>query len=452
MRFGQQLPVARDDAGNTTRFGPAGSILEHVNVQDTDAVGVIAVILHLARHAQDFNAVVGLDNLAASYPNSVRAAEDIIQLWNILDAVAGEADKWVFPTASELLGAAMDDPSITSEYLLFRNSSRFVGRGGPDPNPSSYTPASWQRVRLTYPARTTDSQTSPMENTIDLTGADALPEVILDEPLDDQDLIFKKMKVPVGFASNKPAQKAPKGDRWEFVPGTDISGAVLGKPDPTKFFLIRQLESNPTIQDRRDYPKWQNFDWYDHDEVKALNKARTQIRLRSTGAIAKWHPPWTQMEKDELTRIIKEVLASGVGAGEINWTDVSQEMSRAFDGVTQYEGEPLAQTSKYEKTGVLKERLKFPKKLLITREGPVLRGGPAMAKQAHKYADIHLMLSGGKRKRSRRDENDKRFKYANPEEEEVSGSSEEVDILNSDDQSEDETPVKKQKVEVKPKG
>lgn len=63
---------------------------------------------------------------------------------------------------------------------------------------------------------------------------------------------------------------------WEFCPGTDISNAILGKPDPSKFFLCRQRASDPTVKDLREYPRWRTFDWNDPDHISALNNARVR--------------------------------------------------------------------------------------------------------------------------------------------------------------------------------
>jgi hypothetical protein len=42
---------------------------------------------------------------------------------------------------------------------------------------------------------------------------------------------------PTGQKKNRPT---PPGD-WEFVPGPDLSDPGLGQPDPSNFFLIRQI-------------------------------------------------------------------------------------------------------------------------------------------------------------------------------------------------------------------
>lgn len=59
----------------------------------------------------------------------------------------------------------------------------------------------------------------------------------------------------------KSAREKDKEYAWEFLPGTDLTPARLGKPDPAKFFLCRQLISSPQVKDLCEYPKWHTFDW-----------------------------------------------------------------------------------------------------------------------------------------------------------------------------------------------
>tara|TARA_R110002060_G_scaffold58422_3_gene68423 strand:+ start:1423 stop:1833 length:411 start_codon:yes stop_codon:yes gene_type:complete len=48
---------------------------------------------------------------------------------------------------------------------------------------------------------------------------------------------------------------------WEFLPGTVLTPARLGQPDPAKYFFFRQLISKTHVKDLYEYPDWRAFDW-----------------------------------------------------------------------------------------------------------------------------------------------------------------------------------------------
>lgn len=87
--------------------------------------------------------------------------------------------------------------------------------------------------------------------------------------------------------------------------------AVLGQPDPSKKFLVRQKASNPAEEDVRQYPGWYDMDWNNKDHIDALNRNRRQIRARTSGNIAETRPSWTQMEKDVLKDLVQKALNDG---------------------------------------------------------------------------------------------------------------------------------------------
>jgi hypothetical protein len=74
----------------------------------------------------------------------------------------------------------------------------------------------------------------------------------------------------------------------------DLADPVLGQPDPSKFFLIRRMKSNPELKDCRQLPDWMKFDWNDPDDIEHHKKHRSQIRSRTSGSIAMHRPPWRE--------------------------------------------------------------------------------------------------------------------------------------------------------------
>jgi hypothetical protein len=201
-----------------------------------------------------------------------------------------------------------------------------------------------------------------------------------------------------GKKSNRPP---PRGD-WEFVEGTNLDDAVLGQPDPSKYFLVRQMHSKPDKKDVRQYPGWENMDWNDPDHIAALNRARRQIRMRTSGAIAEPRLPWTQLEKDVLKQLIQDAINAGQKRTTIDWDAISTGMSRHFEGLIQKEGEPLARMTEVV-NGVEKEpKRKTPLKLKTERKGAQHRGPRAVQNQAEKYGDIALIITATQPKRGRK--------------------------------------------------
>lgn len=96
------------------------------------------------------------------------------------------------------------------------------------------------------------------------------PQVIMpgeagsDDPPQDLpgNLIFVRRDIPSSSGSRGQWNAPPISGPWEFVPGLDTSLAVVGQPEPQKFFIIRQKTGNHSKKDVRQYPGWEKFDWY----------------------------------------------------------------------------------------------------------------------------------------------------------------------------------------------
>jgi hypothetical protein len=232
---------------------------------------------------------------------------------------------------------------------------------------------------------------------------------------DDQEMIFELRETPGKF-KNAPPKRG--NSKWEFVPGTDTANAKVGEPNPSKFFLCRQKIDDPDAKDCRQYPGWETFDWLDPEDIEALNKSRRQIRKRTSGNIALPRPPWTQREKDELVKQIKQALKAGKTRRTIDWDAIAATMSQAFQGMVQKKGEPLAQTTRTVKV-VEGVRYKVPPKLKEDRAG-FNRLGKAILNQASKYGDIAGLLGvKGKGKRALDENEEENDDEVEEEEDEV---------------------------------
>jgi hypothetical protein len=84
---------------------------------------------------------------------------------------------------------------------------------------------------------------------------------------------------------------------WQIV--RCLADPVLGQQDPSKFFLIQRMKSNPELKDCRQLPDWMKVDWNDPDDIEHPKKHRSQIRNRTSGSIAMHRPPWRERDLGE---------------------------------------------------------------------------------------------------------------------------------------------------------
>jgi hypothetical protein len=193
----------------------------------------------------------------------------------------------------------------------------------------------------------------------------------------------------VSTHKNAPARRG----KWQFVEGTDLSDAKLSQPDPSKFFLIRQIIDNHEQKDCRQYPRWETFDWNDPEHITHLNNARRQIRARTSGIIAKPRPVWTLLEKEKLKELISEAIDTRPAGGKIDWANIASKMQAYFEGKTQKAGEDLAPPCSKMVDGKEVISKKKMLKLKADRIG-FSRNASAINTQAHKYGDIVALLQG----------------------------------------------------------
>lgn len=146
----------------------------------------------------------------------------------------------------------------------------------------------------------------------------------------------KKLDHPYAREWNASAPRAKGG--WEFVPGTDLSFAVVGIPDLSKFSLMRRDVINHSKKHIPLFPKHTHFDRHSVEDIAALNKWRDQVQKRTLGNIGKLAAPFTQPEKEMLTNLVENDLTEKKGGskvGQVDWAKVTIELHKAFKGRTQ---------------------------------------------------------------------------------------------------------------------
>lgn len=128
-------------------------------------------------------------------------------------------------------------------------------------------------------------------------------------------------------------------------PNPDRSPAVVGEPDNSKRF-IRLLNpyGRPIGPDSQDpiaqmvYPK--NVDWFERDEVNALNRWRKAVFDHYLGPTeveeVEWHPFEDEFVLREYSAMVKEVEERqdivGMGEGVPSWATITRDFNRRFEG------------------------------------------------------------------------------------------------------------------------
>jgi hypothetical protein len=422
------LPVVTDDLGVVTEVGPAGSILEGVALQNPVAIAIVAAVAYLRSNGMRDTYILELPYIITRVPEARAAGERIGRLYHAVHHAAERGDE--YPSYDQILYSVLADPEITEENYLqntINTLSRNRGRsrannndremGRPPVHASVHAPPPHAPLNTPLNAPLTASLTTslaaaplnapvnapvitPRHDAATLTPEHPTwhfgslkqePPTPVDdhrvENMTEEEWLMTERTNPTDQKKNRPP---PPGD-WEFVPGTDLSDPVLGQPDPSKFFLIRQMKSNPLKKDCRQLPDWAKFDWNDPDDIEHLKKHRSQIRNRTSGSIAQHRPPWTLAEKEVLTKLVEKQIKAGATKKTVNWEKIARGLTGYFKDRTQKKGSVLAQTSKLI-DGKLVEKYKKPKVLNADRVGDAGRHAKSIQAQASKYGDIQGML------------------------------------------------------------
>jgi hypothetical protein len=446
MPWGTSLPRVRDDSGEDLRRGPNGSIFQGVQLQNFNAIATLSVRAYLELTHRPAMSIDGFNGFEARYTAAANAGRLVARLVDSLRRVATNPER--VPAFHDIVHLALLEPDLSYENHR-ENILRIIETEGEENSrPHGHDNAargargeglggidSRQGRGQSQGSGSSDNQE------IETSGTTSGPSGFPPPDEDDQgDLIFEPMRDISGPQSHRP----PKRGDWEFVEGTDLSDAVLGQPDPSKYFLVRQMHSNPVEKDCRQYPSWEKMDWNDPRHITDLNRARRQIRMRTSGAIAEPRLPWTQLEKDILKRLVQDAINSGQKRTTIDWDVISENMSKQFEGVVQKEGDALAQTTSVIDGVEQAPKHKRAPKLKSERTGTQQRGASALKNQAYKYGDIYLMINATQ---PRKEKTKKRDAAGNSKQESESPEYQDEDAV--EDVDSDDEPIQPKPKRVK---
>ncbi|KAF8866342.1 hypothetical protein BDZ45DRAFT_781234 [Acephala macrosclerotiorum] len=351
-------PFVTNDNGEQIIVGPRWGMVEGVDLLDKEAIAVMTVVTYLDAFTYRYTDVPGFLELIKKYPKSVEAGQRIADVYQALRRKALDPEDRN-PEFHEIIHRALLEPHLRAdEYEL-----NVLGSFAP-------TPKEFANVEA---AGDEDGSNDHHDSA----------------PYDD--LLMQSRPILSAAEYHVPGPRAEGGD-WEFVEGTDLSKAVLGEPEPHKFFLIRRKRSDPSVEDIREYPGWKGFDWRNPDSIDALNKHRHQVAYRMGKRSADPRPPWTLREKDYLKNLIKAEIDAGKTRQKIDWDDIATRHAAGFEGVVQKKGAPLAVKSELDENNVWVTPEEKASKLSKDREGPIARTGGAVKTQAGKYHDICKIL------------------------------------------------------------
>ncbi|KAN0101665.1 hypothetical protein V8E51_012175 [Hyaloscypha variabilis] len=410
MPWGQNLPQVHDDRGNRVLRGSPGTVLAGVRLNSLRAIATLSTVAYLEVTRQPHATVDGLANMETQYAASADAGRRIARLWRTLRNVAQGEGRSV-PHYYDLILRALMEPFLSEDALGNSflghqadggSSSRRSGEGSAHPGSGDQVLGSREGRGAIEPSPTPPTQGQDLsgpsgeEGSEEESGEDDSMDDDDDEDEDEKDLgdsdsIMPSREKKSGFQFNRPAKRRP----WEFVPGSDLSPAELGKPNPSKFFLIRQNKNNHFEKDIRQYPRWEKFDWNNKGHIDCLNRHRRQIKSRTRGATHEPRLPWTQMEHDVLKDLVDQAIQSGKHRLSIDWDEISRDMSKRFENIVQNPGQAMAQTTELLDGKVLPAKGKA-NTLKSIRKGSLNRKGTAIKNQVEKFGDIYKMLIDSK--------------------------------------------------------
>lgn len=134
---------------------------------------------------------------------------------------------------------------------------------------------------------------------------------------------------------------------WQLIEGSDRLPAVRGKPDASKFTIIRQSTNRrPQIINTFLFEHVAGFDWNNGRSISKLNRWRQQtIRRFQAVLIHERRLPWSAMEHRRLVELMRDALqANGNKRDLLDWEAITRDFNNSFEGVVQKKGEPLART------------------------------------------------------------------------------------------------------------
>ncbi|KAL2064007.1 hypothetical protein VTL71DRAFT_4501 [Oculimacula yallundae] len=442
MPWYDKLPQPNDINGKPYQKAPRGSIVKGVPVQHSEAIAVMTLVATLDVTNQTYDEVEGLVEIMTYYTKSVAAGLRIAELHRMISKIA--ATKHNIPTIARLVESALEDPALTPEayitnvklqiehYNRLRNASgesKAIASSSPSKGSTALVPS--KDVVKVISSRGLSKGSFHLSLYKDVLSVDKMPGVdsskrqdvpgsfthappkekgpvefvpgsmvsngspfpspskgvFSNDEMPDVDN-SKRQNVQGSFTHAPPKDKGP----WEFVPGSIISEAVVGKPEPHKFFIVRQAVGDPSVKDIRQFPSWETMDWNEPEDINTFNKWQTQVKSRMSDEPGQLPKSWTKAEKEVLKAAIEAELAKGLNRSQMPWDDIAETLYNHFKDKTQLAGSVLAQPTELLPNNRIALASQRPKTLKEVRIGAVERTGMAVKAQASKYGDIALLL------------------------------------------------------------
>ncbi|KUJ14869.1 uncharacterized protein LY89DRAFT_751495 [Mollisia scopiformis] len=364
--WGSILPVMKSERdGKVITIGPTGAIVEGVQLHNEEAIAVLSTVVFLLVKGYLYSHIPGFISIMDRHPKSVAAGELIAEIYQVIQKSARNEAEDAVPNFGRTVELALIDPELKPHDLISKVLSGFVAYKDPEED------------------------------------KDKIPEFLSESGLDSQSEAMQKPKAkkygPEGewdtrrFRTLNESHKPPNGN-WKLADGTDMTPAVLGQPDPGKFFILRQDQDDVRRFDIREYPHIWKFDWNDKIHIDSLNKNRQQIFKRTDPSVIDSKPTWTKKEKETLEELIRADLLLGKNKTTLDWDDIRDRLSKKFENVLQEKGVPLAQTNKNIKGEWILPKKTDPK-LAHDRLGPATRSASAIRSQASNFRDILELIN-----------------------------------------------------------
>ncbi|KAM3072080.1 hypothetical protein ACMFMG_008542 [Clarireedia jacksonii] len=177
---------------------------------------------------------------------------------------------------------------------------------------------------------------------------------------------------------------------WRFVDGTDTSYAVVGNPEPSKFYFTCESVDNSANIEAYQYNGIANFKWDNPHHINQLNRARSGLQSRIFGGFADKSFPLTVMEKEALKEEVREAVNAGFNKHTMDWNWIAKSLKNRFKDVIQPKGVRLALGPDRGElhNGDRGERLSPSARIGYSRTAD------QTAAQASNYQDILEMMNG----------------------------------------------------------
>ncbi|KAB8293331.1 hypothetical protein EYC80_007655 [Monilinia laxa] len=329
MPWGGFLPIARYQKLPVS-VGHAGTILEAVHVDNPREIALLAmatwaIVTNQWKNALKMNRGIERGRIKA-------AAHALTEIASI----AAENPEFADLRWWDILQEALKNPTLTIAAYKSRICGPVPGQRLRKAEPKCSIKGSKSIILLNEgEEQEPDDEDLGYDDSDDITEGKKFLFLSRDEAdEDDQDETAE---------AKKDRQMSP----WQFAPGQDLDPAYWATPDTSKFFMIRQLRKDPCKTSVREYPHIAGFDWNDKEAVRALNRGRNQIILRTNGPKAIPRLPWSQRERELLRHQVILGLKNGYTKIDMPWKQVAHNINVDLEKVTQRKGSLLARTSKW---------------------------------------------------------------------------------------------------------